>query len=127
MFGQQNQLSVISLAGLLLGILAAVGVVGLIWLPKAWRAPVGAAACLGLFCVTVGHLSVAQSPLAPVVQHLGQAAGQGSPDAEHIGDRRGRPAQPCLRMCSADSGPPPTCARPCGVWSRRRTTCARRR
>lgn len=52
------------------GVVAAIGVLGLVWLPKPWRAPLVVAACLGLFCVTVGHTSGSQSPLAPVVQRL---------------------------------------------------------
>ncbi len=37
------------------GVLAALGVVGLVWLSKPWRAPLVVTACLGLFCITVGH------------------------------------------------------------------------
>ncbi len=52
------------------GVLAALGVLGLVWLPKPWRAPVVVAACVGLVCVTVAHSSPFQSPLAPGLQHV---------------------------------------------------------
>ena len=52
------------------GLLAVVGVVGLVLLPTPWRAPLVVAAVLGMFCVTVGHTGPFQSPLAHHVQDL---------------------------------------------------------
>lgn len=52
------------------GLLAAIGVLGLVWLPKPWRSPLVIAACFGVFCVTVAHASPVQSPLAPALQQI---------------------------------------------------------
>jgi arabinofuranan 3-O-arabinosyltransferase len=52
------------------GLVAAIGVIGLVFLPKPWRAPLVVAASVGVVCVTVGHTSPSQSPLAGPVQHL---------------------------------------------------------
>ena len=52
------------------GMLAAVGVIGLVRLTSPWRAPLVLSACVGLVCLTVAHASDLQSPLAPFVQDL---------------------------------------------------------
>ncbi len=50
------------------GLVAVIGVLGLVTMDPPWRAPLVAAAVLGLVCVTIAHTSPLQSPLAPALQ-----------------------------------------------------------
>ena len=52
------------------GLLAAVGVIGLVLLAPPWRAPLVAAATLGAVCLTVAHTGPLESPIGPFVQRL---------------------------------------------------------
>ena len=52
------------------GLLAAVGVIGLCRFARPWRAPLVTSAVIGLVCLTIGHTSSFQSPLAPGIQNL---------------------------------------------------------
>ena len=52
------------------GLLAVVGVLGLVFLPRPWRAPLVVASCIGMCCVTLGHTGPFESPLAHQVQDL---------------------------------------------------------
>lgn len=55
---------------LLSGLVAAVGVLGLVWLPRPWRAPLVTSATIGVVCLTLAHSGPVQSPVQPVVQDL---------------------------------------------------------
>ena len=52
------------------GVLAAIGVIGLVTWRSPWRGPLAAAAAFALACLTVGHAWTGGSPLAPLVQSL---------------------------------------------------------
>jgi len=54
------------------GVVAVVGMVGLIRLESRWRTPLLVAAVIGLACITIGHTSQSwvQSPIGPKVQSL---------------------------------------------------------
>ena len=52
----------------LTGLLAVLGVLGLVTMGRPWRAPLVAAAVLGVVSVTIAHASPLQSPLAPAIQ-----------------------------------------------------------
>ncbi|MCW2761006.1 MAG: hypothetical protein JWR85_1207, partial [Marmoricola sp.] len=52
------------------GVLAALGVIGLVIFPRPWRAPLVASAVLGVVCLTIAHASPLESPLAGPVQGL---------------------------------------------------------
>lgn len=52
----------------LTGLVAVLGVLGLVTMGRPWRAPLVAAAVLGLVSVTIAHTSPLQSPLAPAIQ-----------------------------------------------------------
>ena len=56
----------------LTGVVAVVGLVGLVRLRSGWRTPLLVAAVIGLACMTIGHTSEAwaQSPLGPTVRAL---------------------------------------------------------
>ncbi len=52
------------------GVLATVGLLGLARWRSPWRTPLAASALLGLICLTIGHASALESPLAPSVRDL---------------------------------------------------------